>query len=56
MEVRQRVKLISFNGKISNVRPVNKQEDYWKLIGETGMVCQDPEQKSIYANFLIVYT
>jgi hypothetical protein len=51
MEVRQRVKLIRFNGKISPVRPVNKQEDYWKLIGETGIVCQDPEQKSIYANF-----
>jgi hypothetical protein len=51
VEIGQRVKLKSLNSKLPPVRPVNKQDDYSKLIGEMGIFCQDPEQKSIYANF-----
>jgi hypothetical protein len=51
MEVGQRVKLNSFNGRLSPIKSMNKQENYWKLIGEMGTICQDPKQESVYASF-----
>jgi predicted nuclease of restriction endonuclease-like RecB superfamily len=46
-----RVRLKTFNGTIHPVQHVNDKENYWKLVGECGLVEQDQQQNSIYANF-----
>jgi predicted glycosyltransferase involved in capsule biosynthesis len=51
MKAGNKVKLISFNGKERPGRPVYNSENYWKLIGETGIVQQDPKENSIHASF-----
>jgi hypothetical protein len=51
MKIGDRVKLISMNGKTSGKRHEDFAEDYYKLIGETGTIQQDPEEKAVYAHF-----
>lgn len=46
-----KVKLISFNGTTSPQNIQDEAENYWKLIGETGAVMQDPQEKSVFAHF-----
>jgi hypothetical protein len=51
MKVGKRVKLITFNGQLYPTGEVEKKEDYWKLVGLTGLIQQDPNEKNIYASF-----
>ena len=51
MKTNDRVKLIAFNGKVRPRKSVVSSENYWKLVGETGTIQQDPKESSIYANF-----
>jgi hypothetical protein len=51
MKVGQRVKLKTFNGEKHASERVSKQENYWKLVGEIGIIKQDPRESSIYASF-----
>jgi len=46
-----KTKLMKFNGKQKSNHKINDSENYWKLIGETGVVQQDPREKHIYAHF-----
>jgi hypothetical protein len=50
MKIGDRVRLIAFNGKL-RLKRVRFSENYWKLIGETGTVQKDPQEKYIYASF-----
>lgn len=51
MKVGDSVKLITFNGKAYSGKKVFPDEDYWKLIGHTGIVQKDPQEPTIYASF-----
>lgn len=51
MKIGDNVKLIKFNGKTKPEKTSDNSEAYWKLIGEMGIIQQDPEEKSIYAHF-----
>lgn len=51
MQINQRVKLKSFNGKLKSDDIVHEKENYWKLIDKKGQIIQDPSQKNIYADF-----
>jgi len=46
-----RVRLISFNGTKQADPGCHPTEDYWKLIGSSGTVTQDPSQSSLRASF-----
>lgn len=45
------VAMVSFNGKKESEKSVDSSEDYWQLIGEIGVVQQDPQEKTIFAHF-----
>lgn len=45
------VMVISFNGKEKSEEEVDSSEDYWKIIGEKGVIQQDPQEKTIFAHF-----
>lgn len=51
MEVYARVKLISFRGTVDRSADCPSSEDYWRLIGSTGTVLQDPDEEGVYASF-----
>ena len=51
MKMGDRVKMVKCNGKPHPDKAEHFSEDYWKLIGETGTVQQDPQEKYIYASF-----
>ena len=51
MRIGDKVKLVKFNGKSRPKRALDNSEAYWKLIGETGTIRQDPQEKSIIAHF-----
>ena len=51
MKKHDKVKLVTFNGKSHSGKAVDSAENYWKLIGETGIVEQSPQGNSIYADF-----
>lgn len=52
MNVGDRVKLKTFNGiRNATEESIDEQENFWKLIDETGVVVQDPEEETIYASF-----
>ena len=51
MKEGDRVKLITYNGKIVSKRKVYPSEDYWKLIGQTGIIQKDPKENKLYASF-----
>ena len=46
-----RVRIKSFNGTTSKEKTDDYSEDYWKLLGETGTIQQDPYEKTVYAHF-----
>ncbi|HEY40376.1 MAG TPA: hypothetical protein G4O18_00775 [Dehalococcoidia bacterium] len=47
----QEVKLVSFNGITHPDGKIDNCENYWELVGETGIVQQDPQESSVYASF-----
>jgi len=53
MRVGDRVRLTTFNGarRWNERGEVYQPEDYWKLIGESGTIVQDPSEVSMYASF-----
>jgi hypothetical protein len=51
MKEYDRIKLVTFNGKLRPGKRVKSSEDYWKLIGEIGSIQQDPKEFSNYASF-----
>jgi hypothetical protein len=51
VRIGQKVKLITFNGRTHPDEKVDSGENYWELVGETGMVQQDPQESSVYASF-----
>jgi hypothetical protein len=51
MNTGDKVKLISFNGTLKVSKKINDSENYWKLIGEIGIIIKDPQQSTLYANF-----
>ena len=53
MKVGDRVRLVRVDGtKQWNGRgKVYEPENYWKLIGETGTIVQDPTERTLYASF-----
>jgi hypothetical protein len=51
LEIGDKVKLVKFNGKTKSQKTSDNSEAYWKLIGETGIVQQDPQEGNIYAHF-----
>ncbi|MDY6833979.1 MAG: hypothetical protein SVY53_04170 [Chloroflexota bacterium] len=51
MKSGDRVRMATFNGtKHANGQVINS-ENYWKLIGCTGTVEQDPNESTIYSSF-----
>ena len=52
IQLNQKVKIISFNGTVNPPKECEEEENYWKLIGQTGKIVQDPDQNSLYADFL----
>lgn len=51
MNLGDKVKLVTFNGKAHSIKGVRPEEDYWKLLGYTGTIQQDPKELSINASF-----
>jgi acetylornithine/N-succinyldiaminopimelate aminotransferase len=51
MRANEKVKLKTFNRKLHSDGFVEDSEDYWKLIGDIGVVQQDPQEVTIYASF-----
>ena len=51
IRIGKKVKLITFNGTLISDRDADDSEDYWKLIGETGVIQKDPYEISIFASF-----
>jgi len=51
MNIGNRVQLVSFNGTKEPEPECDPSENYWKLIGSTGSVVQDPKESGIYAGF-----
>lgn len=51
MEVNDRVRLVSVNGKTKPPKTVDSKENYWLLIGQFGTVQQDPEEENLFASF-----
>jgi len=51
MKIGDRVRVILINGTIIPKRLEDNAENYWKIIGETGTIQQDPSEKSIRAHF-----
>jgi len=51
MTIGTKVLLKSFNGTTGTEPDCDPAEDYWKLIGSTGEIIQDPTEKGIYASF-----
>jgi hypothetical protein len=47
----EKVKLKTFNGRKTSPKSVSSSENYWKLIGQTGTIQQDPQDSSIFASF-----
>jgi hypothetical protein len=51
MKTGDKVKLVKFNEKGRPKKALDDSEAYWKLIGETGTVRQDPQEKTVFAHF-----
>jgi hypothetical protein len=51
MLIGDKVRLISFNGQDTCPPNIEKKENYWKLIGKTGVIVQDPNERNLYASF-----
>jgi hypothetical protein len=47
----EKVKLKTFNGRKTAPKSVGCSENYWKFIGQTGTIQQDPQESSIFASF-----
>jgi acetylornithine/N-succinyldiaminopimelate aminotransferase len=43
--MKKRVLLKSFNGKLSSPRGTSSEEDYWKLIGQTGEILEPKNER-----------
>ena len=51
MKIGDKVKLVKFDGKARPKKTLDDSEAYWKLIGETGTIRQDPQEKTVFAHF-----
>ena len=51
MKIGDKVKLVKFDGTARPKKTLNNSEAYWKLVGETGTIQQDPQENSIFAHF-----
>ena len=51
MNIGDRVRLVTFNGINKPKFNTLAQENYWILIGETGVVVKSPTETTIYASF-----
>ena len=51
MKTGDKVKIITYNGTTCWEEAEDYAENYWKLIGRTGIIQQDPHEKTIYAHF-----
>ncbi|UII20501.1 hypothetical protein [Fulvivirga ligni] len=50
MKINDDVELIQFNGTLTSLNPQASNEDYWKLIGERGIVIE-PGGKRVLVKF-----
>ncbi|MHB0914851.1 MAG: hypothetical protein ACYC5A_04150 [Thermoleophilia bacterium] len=46
-----KVRLRSFNGFETSPDDCEPEENYWKLISETGRIVKDPKESGMYASF-----
>ncbi|AWA30187.1 hypothetical protein HYN48_08880 [Flavobacterium magnum] len=53
MKTNTKVKLMSFLGRQSAEQEIHAENDYWKLIGETGVVLG--ETRNAYGRLLILF-
>jgi hypothetical protein len=51
MKVGEKVKLKTFNAKTHSNEIIHHPENYWILVGKTGIIQQDPKEHAIYASF-----
>lgn len=45
MQINDKVTLISFLGTLTSDEPVNSNENYWKLIGQSGQIIEQGKER-----------